>query len=426
MKLLRSFIVIIMLTACTASAFGSTVMGVTVKSESQRFRWKERAIKIVVSTSLTKSNANIKDDSDVVGAIRRSLQAWQDVANIEFQIETSDKQSVSPSGVSGDGVSLITIGSTPENILFFAKDAQSVSAKTRVFYNRKGFITEADIVLNPFQQFSTDGTYGTFDLQSAVTHEVGHLLGLRHSGVLGSAMSENMAKNSTLSAGEFAPRPLSDSDISSIRELYGADNETEDCCTAITGKLTLPFGKPGKNLKVWAEESETGRVVAQADTSSDGSFRIGGLPNADYKVFWKTKSGSTVTSSGELGFVEIGNGESKPINQKITLDPTKFVLDYVGVNGQLADSAVRIEGGREETVYIGGKDLNSKNLNIEFGSPFLHIVPASITDQDFGAGIAVIRFIVAADANTPRGVYTIFASSNGSSKASLIGALRVE
>ena len=118
MKLLRSIIATVLLSACTFSAFGSTVAGVAGKSEPQRFRWRERTIKIVVSTSLTKSNSNIKDDSDVVGAIRRSLQAWQDDANIEFQVETSDKQSVSPSGVSGDGVSLITIAATPENIVY--------------------------------------------------------------------------------------------------------------------------------------------------------------------------------------------------------------------------------------------------------------------------------------------------------------------
>ena len=424
MKTLRLIIAFLILSACTFCAFGSTVAGVSSKPEPQRFRWKDRAIKIVVSTSLTKSDTNIEDGSDVIGAIRRSFKAWQDAADIEFQIETSDRQSVSPSGISGDGVSLITIAATPENILFFAKDAQSVSAKTRVFYNRKGFITEADIVLNPFQSFSTDGTFGTFDLQSALTHEIGHLLGLRHSGVMGAAMSENLAKNAVFGLNDFAPRALSDSDVAAIREIYGVDSETDDCCAAINGKLTITAGKAAKNIKVWAEENETGRVIAQSDTASDGSYRLGGLAIGKYNLFWKTKSGQSA-SSGELGSVDVDKIETRTFNQKIILEPVKLSLDYIGLNGQLADSAVIIEGGREQTVYIGGKNLDPKTIDIELGSPFLHIVDSSLTEQDFGAGVTVISFVVTADADTPRGVYTIFASGSNGSKASLIGALKV-
>ena len=175
------------------------------RAKIQRLRWKGRTIKIDVSSSLTRPNTNIKYGSDVAGAIQRSIQAWQSAADIQISTEPSDKQSVSPAGLAGDTVSLITIAQTPENVLFFSKDSDSASAKTRIFFNRGGYITEADIVLNPFQQFSTDGTFGTFDLESTLTHEIGHLLGLRHSGVFGATMAESFARMGTFGIADFGP-----------------------------------------------------------------------------------------------------------------------------------------------------------------------------------------------------------------------------
>src|ERR1043165_3558435 len=140
----------------------------------QDLRWRSNVIRIAVSASLTSQSPSIKADSDVLGAIRGSVAAWEAGPGLEFRLEVSDRQNVSAAGTVGDGVSLITIAQTPENLQLFAKDPFSESARTRVFYNRRGAITEGDIVLNPFQQFSTDGTFGTFDLETTLTHEIGH------------------------------------------------------------------------------------------------------------------------------------------------------------------------------------------------------------------------------------------------------------
>lgn len=403
--------------------YGSTGAPIPGKVEPQRIRWKGQVIKIVISTSLTRSNPNIKIDSDVIAAIRHSLAAWQDVADIEFQVDVSDKQGVSPSGVAGDGISLITIASTPENVLLFGKDAQTVSAKTRVFYNRKGFITEADIVLNPFQQFSTDGAFGTFDLQSTLTHEIGHLLGLKHSGVLGAAMSENLAKNAASDTVDFESRSLTDSDIAAVRDLYGVDDEA--CCKAVSGRLTLWTGKAAKNLKVWAEELATGRVVAQVDTDADGNYRLGGLTQGSYKLYWKVKSGAGRSITNELNTVEVENNDLKSTTQKINIDTTKIVLNYVGTNSQLAESAVAVTRDREQTIYLGGKNLDPNSISIDFSSPYFHVISSSLKGQDFGPDISVVSFVVVVDKDVPSGIYSVFATDGSGSKVALIGALRV-
>ena len=363
--------------------------------------------------------------SDVDGAVHRSLDAWQNVADIEFQIENSDLQSVSPSGT-GDSVSLITIAQTPENLLFFSKDADSASAKTRIFYNAKGFITEADIVLNPFQQFSTDGTFGTYDLESTLTHEIGHLLGLHHSGVLGATMLDSFGKNGVFGIRETSPRTLAESDIASIREIYGPNHENVDCCSKISGKLTAETGRAAKNLLVWAEDTETGRVAAEVETAGDGSFRFGALPAGNYSFFWKSKDPAASLGIGELGRVSVEKAERKVLNPKIVFESSGIAVRHIGFNGQLADFAVPLEAGRSYIVYLGGKNLNSQSLRIDFRSPFLNVSQKSIVNLDYGDDISVVSFEVNVDPKTPAGDYSIFVTSKDGSVDCLVGGLTID
>ncbi|MEP6787794.1 MAG: matrixin family metalloprotease, partial [Acidobacteriota bacterium] len=379
---------------------------------------------IALSNSLTQPNSNIKADSDILGAVRRSLQTWQNAADVDLVLESSDRQSISPPGAAGDGVSLITAAQSPENVLLFSKNPQAASAKTRIFFDRRGFITEADIVLNPFQQFSTDGSYGTFDLESTLTHEIGHLLGLRHSPVMGSTMFENVMKNGTFGFVDLSSRNLSASDVASIRELYGG-GEKDDCCAVIAGKLNLTTARSQRNLRVWAEDSVTGRVSAQVDGESDGSFHLGGLPESTYSIFWETNDERSGPSYGELGTVHVSKGETRNLSGNAVTRPSSIGLNYAGINGQLADTAVPVNAGRENVIFLGGKNLDPKSLQIEFSSPFLRALPASQISQDYGDSVSVMSFVVAVDKDTPSGEYSIFVKAADGSRASMIGALVV-
>jgi hypothetical protein len=410
----------------TTNVATALVIAPQAKPEFQHLKWKNKTIKIAVSNSLTRFSSNIKSDSDVLGAIRRSLQAWSNVADVDLQFEISDRQSVSPSGPAGDGVSLITIAQTAENILFFSKDADSASAKTRIFFNRKGVITEADIVLNPYEQFSTDGTYGTFDLESTLTHEIGHLLGLHHSAVLGATMAESFAKNGTMGLTDFGPRTLAESDIAAIRELYGARAaNAENCCGTISGRLTTLAGRPGKGLQVWAEEMSSGRVGAQADTALDGTFRIGGVAPGEYLLYWKTKDPSLASSMGEIGNVTVDLGENKAFNEKIVPRSAEINLQYLGVNGQLADYGITLNSGRSYLINLGGKNLDPKSVKISFATQRI-TSQMPITPVAFGEGVSGINFLITIDPDITPGQYSIFASDENGAGAALVGALNIE
>jgi Matrixin len=424
-RLRTTLAAVLLLVGLCGGALGSVVVSAAGRAEFQRLRWKGRTVRIDISSSLTRPNTNIKYGSDVAGAIQRSVEAWQAAADIQLVTEPSDKQSVSPSGVTGDGTTLITIAQTPENVLFFAKDSDSASAKTRIFFNRSGYITEADIVLNPFQQFSTDGTFGTFDLESTLTHEIGHLLGLRHSGVLGATMADSFARIGTFGVADLSPRTLAETDITAIRDLYGPPPGT-DCCAVVNGKLLLPPNALTKPLRIWAEEDRTGRVIAETDANADGTFALGGLLPGSYALFWKTSDAAASTSVGQLGNVKLQPGESKTLSAKIALRTEDLSTQYVGLNSQIADFGIPLTAGRSLVVYVGGRNLDARTASIEFNSPYLTVSPNSAANEDFDKSVSVISFIVNVHPNTPPGEYSIFLAGDDGLRACLIGGLSVE
>lgn len=422
-RFVRLILLLICLSA-SAEAGGVSSFG---EFSSARLRWKNGAIKIAISSSLLKHNSNIKSDSDVLGAIRASMLAWERVAGIDLQETYTDKLNVSPAGNLGDGVSLITIAQTPENLLLFAKNPESVSATTRVFFNRKGMITEADIVLNPYQQFSTDGTFGTFDLESTLTHEIGHLLGLDHSAVLSATMHEDYGKNGVYGLQNFGSRTLAASDVWSIQELYGSRNEDEACCGLVSGRITLPNRRPAKNTNIWAEDAETGKVAASVLTTADGGFRLDGLPDGNYSLFAQASLRSkNVFPSQKLGEVVVEKGATIPFARKLLGGTWNQELQYLGFNGQLSELAVPLNAGKTYTIYLGGKNLNGKRLAVGFNSPFLNVTPNTITSHDFGPDISVISFEVRVDKFAPPGEYTVFVESENGFQSFLVGGLTVE
>lgn len=401
--------------------FGSTPAA--GQPETETLRWKRPVIRISVSSSLVQPSTNIKANSDVLGALSRSLEAWSNAAGIEFRLEVSDRQNVSPHGQKGDGVSLITIAQSPENVLFFARDPMSEAARTRVFYDKRGFITEADIVLNPFQQFSTDGTYGTFDLETTFAHEVGHLLGLKHSAVIGSLMSDKVARNAVLRDREFIAPLLSESDVAAIRALYG-NGDDERCCRTISGKLVLQSGKAARQTVVWAEDSETGQIVGQTETSADGVYRIGGLINGEYSLYWQRR-GVSESASGEIARANVAKNHIVLPLQKLPARRADVLLTHIGVGMQLGESAVEVRAGGRYLIVLGGKNLVVDSVSLEFSSPYLRIEDNSLRSEDFGDELDVIGFELEVDDETPAGIYSIFARDREGRRGVLIGAISV-
>lgn len=391
--------------------------------KTPELRWKKVTIPVAFSNSLLKPNPAIRPDSDIQGAIRRSLDAWEAVANVEFQVVWTDKSSVSPAGNAGDGTSLITIAQTPENLLIFGGETDDISARTRVFFNRRSEISEADIVFNPYQQFSTDGAIGTFDFESTLTHELGHVLGLEHSFVAGATMNEHQGKNGVFNLSNFSPRTLSEDDIANVRALYGA-KDADDCCGAVDGKLTLPNGKAAKNFNVWLENAETGRVVAGSRTNADGTFSLKGLESAKYRIF--AQDAANNFAGQILGEAEVSKGRASNFIKKITAAPRDFDVQWTGFSGQLSKLAVPVNSGKIYQIYVGGKNLSPEDFKVGVSSPFFTVGNTNLTKLDYGKDVSVFTFEIKSAAETPVGDYTIFLQKADGKIEFLPGSLTVE
>src|SRR5687767_1732614 len=331
---------------------------------SRRIKWSRKTIEVAFSTSLMTPGAHIKPDSDVIGAARRALGRWSTLANINFIVVWSAATSVSPAEA-GDGISLITIADTNENEAF---NSDTTAGRTRVFYDPEtGTIAEADVSINPRPrtddgaeiQFSTDGTPGTYDLEATFTHEIGHLLGLDHSAVIGSTMQSRQAFNGTFGLPALTERTLSEDDRQKIRSLYGpglrlgriegrlVDNRTPGAFTPLTG------------VNIWAENALTGRVLASDVTADDGSYELEGLEPGQYRVMVSPASVDEANAPAKFRSFELSNqvmvkaSAATTVNHNmVPAQASSLNPKLVGLNAELSSVALPLEPGKRVKLYL--------------------------------------------------------------------------
>lgn len=393
-------------------------------ASAQPLRWPSQPIKIAFSRSLTEQQSNIKAGTDVVAVLRRSLRTWERVANIRFEESESPRVSVSPAGRSGDGVNLITIAATPANTLMFAKDTDEMAAATRIFFDRKGSITEADIVLNPFVQFSADGTLATYDLESTFTHELGHLLGLDHSDLVSSALYENYGQNGIYGVPNFLARSLAASDIAAIRALYGS-RSPESCCGSVAGRLAASIGS-SRNFEIWAEDAMTGRLAARTRVAGGGSFRLEGMPTGTYRLFAQSSLFSkTPTSAVMVGEVAVSAGEETSVAKRVSLSASDLELQIAGTNDEISGLAVPANAGQTLTLVIAGVNLKEGDMTIGSTSPFITVVPGTLTRRDYGDDIAAFSVQIKVAADAAFGEYSIFTRNRSGAISVIPGVISI-
>jgi Carboxypeptidase regulatory-like domain/Matrixin len=401
----------------------------------RKIRWPKKTIEVALSTSLLSPGANIKPDSDVVGAARRALARWSSLSNINFIVTWSSSTSVSPAEA-GDGVSLLTIAATPENEAF---NSEATTGRTRVFFDPEtGNIAEADISINPRPraedgtqlQFSTDGTPGTYDLEATFTHEIGHLLGLDHSSVLSSTMQGRQAFNGTFGLPAMTERTLSEDDRQKIRGLYGPKLRLGRIEGRLTDNRTPGSLAPLNGVNVWAENVVTGRVIASDVTADDGTYHLEGLAPGQYRVVVASAAENAQKfRSFELSSqVAVKPDVATPLNSNL-IPPQVSGLNpkVIGLNAELSSVPLPLTPGKRVKIYLGGEGVDQvPGTSIAVNSPFFTVDPSTLAREQIAAPFPIVSIELQVAANAPFGDYTLRLQSNSGETAYVPGAITID
>jgi hypothetical protein len=405
-------------------------------ASSTRIRWGVQTIRITLSTSLQNPPANIAPGSDVVGAALRALRRWSDATNINFTTEFA-----TVNATSADGRNVITV--TPSDTTFVTGTRPG---RARVQFNpADGIISEADMATNPSLPYSTTGAHDTYDLESTFVHEIGHMLGLDHSGVAGASMQPRQTRNFNAQGVVFpqtSVRTLSDDDLAGIRALYG--RRQPQAAGRIEG--TVSNGAVGAH--VWAEDAGTGRVAGAAVTQVGGVYRIEQLPPGQYRLlvermdgpvfagevtaptgpYTGLTTGTYQTAEGPTVAVTEGGVTSVPLSVNPAapaLNPRSLGVDNVPV----ANSApIPLVAGRLFRIYVGGDGLqNVPATGVTVTSPFMSVDPSSVVQEPNTFGLpSLISFNLRVHDNAKVGEYSVRVQSTSGEVAYVSGGLTID
>jgi hypothetical protein len=227
---------------------------------------------------------NITDENKIVNAVNTAFNTWTGIttANFTFNyVNTTDEQHAHIDG---------------ENVVSFSDDEYlfgdwvlAITAKTLKLgpTDAETQILDADIIFNPFfvkhqlWNFGIAGDLlspGYFDIQSVTTHEIGHILGLLHSGVHNATMWFEMPQGTDA-------RSLGQDDKSWASYKYP---EQGNNFGSISGIITYGYGEtqtePIAGALVLAINTAT-RDSVHSYSDVDGNYLVPGLKAGSYNVY---------------------------------------------------------------------------------------------------------------------------------------------
>ncbi len=302
---------------------------------------------------------NIADEDKIVNAVNDAFATWTGITTANFTFNYVNTTVEQHAHIDGENVV-----SFSDDEYLFGDWVLAITAKTLKLgpTDAETQILDADIIFNPvfvkhklwnFGIADYIDCAGYFDIQSITTHEIGHILGLLHTGVHNATMWFEMPQG-------IDARTLEQDDKSWASYKYP---EPGNNFGSISGKITYGYGEtpdePVAGALVLAINSATNDTI-HSYSDVEGNYIVPGLPSGSYYVYIEPLDGDV---------------RGRP------LSPRNISL-YIYCNTTNFDYPGEFYSGENETAEESGDNVTSVVVNT-------------------GAGITGIDFITNKDITNP-------------------------
>ena len=296
------------------------------------FRWST-ALGTTPKTILTQDQTATGSLNEIEQVIQQSLSVWSSVsgttltaASIAPLVRNSAANLCGSDGLNSICFDQPDMAFTPGVLAFtrvITADQIGIQLGSGAPSTQVGQILDADIYFNPSDSlvsFSTPAALSanpqSYDLESILTHELGHALGFSHSAVWGAMMFPFAPAPGSFTGlrptTQQLDAPLGDDDRTGLRVLYHDPADTQSI-GSIQGRilpanpLSVPASPPGVTgvfgAHVVAVDAASGSVIAgtlggwsclaPGPAQFDGTYQIGALAvNHSYKIYAEPLNGA--------------------------------------------------------------------------------------------------------------------------------------